>query len=134
MVDTDLINRTPRGDSYGPPGAPRSATGRFTEYDAIATLTSHQLRHFYASVLLTNPTLSPVGIARVLGMPTPTCLQHLRPLVQRRRKGRGGVAGHLVLLAHAHGHRRPHQEYGLSRSFKSRATSIDVALGVLRSA
>lgn len=39
VVDTDLINRAPRGDSYGPQDAPRTATGRFTEYDAIAAVT-----------------------------------------------------------------------------------------------
>jgi integrase len=34
---------------------------------AVGLPTFHQLRHFYASVLLTNPTLSPVDIAKVLG-------------------------------------------------------------------
>ncbi|EAP99443.1 putative phage integrase [Janibacter sp. HTCC2649] len=33
----------------------------------LPTLTFHQLRHFYASVLLTNPNLSAVDIAKVLG-------------------------------------------------------------------
>lgn len=33
----------------------------------LPSLTFHQLRHFYASLLLTNPHLNPVDIAKVLG-------------------------------------------------------------------